>query len=155
ALRPALSPPVPWRRRMSRREISAAHQPPLAVEHYDLDRDVAALNHLHGSPLRRMRHHVAERYAFDLGMGESLRCRVRRYDALTQVSGATGYVGEARERYEIHRPALRVEIEQSLCKLGDLGDPARDGDARHRMSANVFEHAAHEVAHIDERDLRQ
>ena len=37
-----------------------------------------------------------------------------------------------------------------LGELGDLGETAGDGDARDRMLAQIFEHAADEIAHVDQ-----
>ncbi len=52
-------------------------------------------------------------------------------------------------------PRLECRSVQALRELGHLGDAAGDGDARHRMAAQIFQHAADEVAHVDQRDLRQ
>ena len=38
--------------------------------------------------------------------------------------------------------AARRVIEQALTELRHLGEPARDGDPRHRMTAKIFQHAA-------------
>ena len=48
-----------------------------------------------------------------------------------------------------------MQVEQALGELGHLGDAAGDGDARHGMRAQIFEHAADEIAHVDQRDLGQ
>ncbi len=52
-------------------------------------------------------------------------------------------------------PAPRVEIEQALRELGHLADAAGNGDARDGMAPHIFEHAADEVAHVDQRGLGQ
>ncbi len=44
-----------------------------------------------------------------------------------------------------------MKIEQSLSELRHLGKAARDSDARDRVSSRIFQHAADEVAHVDER----
>ena len=62
---------------------------------------------------------------------------------------------ETGERRQIDRAALRMQVEQALRELGHLGDAARDGDPRHRMGAHIFQHAADEVAHVDQRGLGQ
>ena len=42
-----------------------------------------------------------------------------------------------------------------MRELGDLGDAAGDGDARHGMGAQIFQRAADEIAHVEQRRLRQ
>ena len=48
-----------------------------------------------------------------------------------------------------------MQVEQALGELGHLADAAGDGDALHGMGAQIFEHAADEIAHVDQRDLGQ
>ena len=48
-----------------------------------------------------------------------------------------------------------MQVEPTLSQLGHLGDGTGHGDARHRMAAQVFQHAAHEVAHVDQRHFGQ
>ena len=48
-----------------------------------------------------------------------------------------------------------MEIEQSLRELRHLAYATGDGDARDRMSPQIFQHAADEIAHVDQRDLLQ
>ncbi len=48
-----------------------------------------------------------------------------------------------------------MQVEQALGELGHLADAAGDGDARHGVRAQIFEHAADEIAHVDQRDLGQ
>ena len=56
---------------------------------------------------------------------------------------------------EIDRAGARMQVEQALAELGHLGEAAGDGDPRHRMAAQVFQHAAGEVAHVDQGMLGQ
>ena len=56
-----------------------------------------------------------------------------------------------REHAEIDRAAPRMQVEQALGELGHLADAAGDGDARHGVRAQIFEHAADEIAHVDQR----
>ena len=48
-----------------------------------------------------------------------------------------------------------MQVEQALGELGHLADAAGDGDARHGMRAQIFQHAADEIAHVDQRGLGQ
>ncbi len=68
---------------------------------------------------------------------------------------AAGPSRELGEHAEIDRAAPRMQIEQALRELGHLAEAAGDGDARHRMAAQIFQHAADEIAHVDQRDLGQ
>ena len=98
---------------------------------------------------------VAERNAFGLRERKSLCGGVRRHDARAELRGTAGRRREICKLREIDLAALGVQIGQALRQLGHLGDAAGDGDARHRMAAQIFQHAADEVAHVDQRDLRQ
>ena len=57
------------------------------------------------------------------------------------------------EPIEIDRAAPRMQIEQALSELRHLGEAARDRHPGDRMAAQIFEHAADEIAHVDERHL--
>src|SRR5262245_44324818 len=48
-----------------------------------------------------------------------------------------------------------MEVTRAGGQLGDLGEAAGDGQARQGMPAQIFEHPAREVAHIDDGDVRQ
>ena len=42
-----------------------------------------------------------------------------------------------------------MQVEQALPELGHLGEAAGDGDLRNGMAAQIFQHAAGEIAHVD------
>ena len=42
-----------------------------------------------------------------------------------------------------------------MPELGHLGEAAADSDALHGMLAQIFQHAAHEIAHLDQRHIGQ
>ncbi len=46
-----------------------------------------------------------------------------------------------------------MHVEHALGELGHLGDAAGNGYLRHRMAADIFQHAADEIAHVDQRDI--
>ena len=48
-----------------------------------------------------------------------------------------------------------MQIEMPGRELGELAEAAGDGQPRHRMLAQIFERAADEIAHVDQRHLRQ
>ena len=52
--------------------------------------------------------------------------------------------------FQIDGATLGMQIEKTLRQLGHLGDAAGDGEARHRVAAQIFEHAPDEVAHVDQ-----
>ena len=60
-----------------------------------------------------------------------------------------------RSHAEIDLPRARMQVEQALRELRHLGEAAGDGDPRHGMAAQIFQHAADEIAHVDQRDLGQ
>ena len=55
----------------------------------------------------------------------------------------------------IEAGAPRVQIKGTLPQLGELGEAARQREPGHRMPAEILQRAADEVAHVDQRDLRQ
>ncbi len=88
-------------------------------------------------------------------MGEGFRGGVGGEDARAKRGRAAGLLGKLGEHGKIDRAAPRMKIEQALGELGHLADAAGDGDAGHGVGAHIFEHAADEIAHVDERDLGQ
>ena len=74
---------------------------------------------------------------------------------MNQRLAAAGATGFGTEPGEVDRAALRMEIEQALRELRHLGDAARDGDARYGVAPEVFQHAADEVAHVDQRRIAE
>ena len=64
-------------------------------------------------------------------------------------------LGKLGEHPEIDRAAPRMQVEQALRELGHLAEAAGDGDARHRVRAQIFQHAADEIAHVDQRRSRE
>ncbi len=59
------------------------------------------------------------------------------------------------ERLKVDGAALRMQVELALGKLGHLRRAAGDGDARNRMGAQIFQQAADEIAHVDQRMIGQ
>ena len=47
-----------------------------------------------------------------------------------------------------------MQVERALSELGQLADAACDGDPRHRMAGEVFEHAPGKVAHVEQAFVR-
>jgi hypothetical protein len=48
-----------------------------------------------------------------------------------------------------------VQVEVAVGEFGQLADAAGDGQPRHRVAAQVLEHCAGEVAHVQQRVLGQ
>ena len=62
---------------------------------------------------------------------------------------------QLRQRRRIDAALPGMEIEMPRGELRQLGEAAGERQPRHRMAAQVFERAADEIAHVDERRLRQ
>ena len=43
-----------------------------------------------------------------------------------------------------------MQIQHALAELDHLGEPAGDGDPADRVGAQIFQHAASEIAHVDQ-----
>ena len=136
-------------------ERRPAHQRTVAIKQHDLGGDAAALDDTFSGILRRARHQVAKRYAFGPRQRKSFGGIVRGDYARTQLRGAASGLGKARQQRAIDLTALGVKIGKTLRELGHLADAAGDGHARHRMIAQIFQHAADEIAHVDQRNVRQ
>ena len=76
-------------------------------------------------------------------------------DAISQFGSAVGRAGQLRQPVAVDLAALRMQVEHALAKLGHLAHAAGDADARHRISPQIFQHAADEIAHVDQRDFVQ
>ena len=98
---------------------------------------------------------IAEPDIFGRRHLERLGHRVGRADAARKFVAAAGFDSRIGQHFEVRRAALGMNVEHALRELGHLGDPAGDADAGHRMGADVFQHAANEIAHVDQRDLGQ
>ena len=136
-------------------ERRPAHQRTVAIKQHDLGGDAAALDDAFSSILRRARHRVAERYAFGLRQRKSFGSIVRGDDARTQLRGAARGLGETRQQRAVDLTAPGVKIGEALRELGHLAEAAGDGHPRHRMITQIFQHAADEIAHVDQRNVRQ
>ena len=140
---------------MSGRERRMADQTPVAVEHRDFDLYRLAGNDLCRRCSRGARDRIAERDAVFLRVAECFGRSVGGENALGEGFGTAGALGELGEDCEIDLPTPRMEIEQSLRELRHLAYTTGNGDARDRMSPQIFQHAADEIAHVDQRDLLQ
>ena len=69
--------------------------------------------------------------------------------------GAAGLARHVGQGGKLDAAPRRVQIEQALGELGDLGDAAGDGHPRDRVLAQIFEHAADEIAHVDQGGVGQ
>ena len=76
--------------------------------------------------------------------------------AASTVSARSAGGGEqARQASRVDPAAARMQVEMAGGELGQLGEAAGQGQARHRMPAQVFQRAADEIAHLDQRLLGQ
>ena len=86
---------------------------------------------------------------------ESFRRGVGADDAARELLRPAARPRHLSQRAKLDASAGGMKIEHALRELGDLGDAAGDGDARHGMGAQIFERAADEIAHVEQRRLGQ
>ena len=67
--------------------------------------------------------------------------------------GSSGHCSASQSRSTCERP--ECEIQRTLPQLADLAEAAADGEARHRMGAQILEQAAGEIPHVQHRLERQ
>ena len=74
------------------------------------------------------------------------------------VGGAAGgvHVGfdQIREETDIDLRAPRMQVECALREFRQLADTACDGNPRHRVTGEVFEHATGKVTHVEQAFVR-
>ena len=134
-------------------ERRVADQRAVAIKQHDLDGDIAAVDNPLRSHLRRARDLVAERDTFGLREHECFSGIIRRHDARAKVRGAARGLGKTCQPRAVDFAALGVKIGETLRKLGHFADAAGDSEPRHRMAAQIFEHPANEIAHVDQRNV--
>ena len=133
--------------------LRLADQLAVAIEQHDVDRDALA------STTRAAIARAARATASPSAMPSACACAKASAAVLAarcaRAARAAGRSASAASAARSTVAALGVKIEQALRELGHLGDAARDRDPRHRMGAEIFEHAADEIAHVDQRGLGQ
>jgi hypothetical protein len=77
--------------------------------------------------------------------------RPDRGDLCDQFGGASRRLDEDGEIVQVVLATARMQIEAALRELHHLGYSARDGDEGDRMLAQLFDHAADEIARVDQR----
>ena len=56
---------------------------------------------------------------------------------------------------QVDLAAPRMKVQVSFGQLADLGESAANDDTRHRVSAEIFQHTAGKIAHVDHCVVRQ
>ena len=138
-----------------RAERGSSGEAALTVEYRDLQLDGTAGQHLSGGAPCMLGNDRGQwqtdrsSHLIDFERGIS---RARGGHGLGIAAG----LGQALSQpIEIDCPGAGMKIEQTLAQLRDLGDAAGHGDAGQGMAAQIFQHAAGEVPHVDQRVLRQ
>ena len=136
-------------------ERRRSNQLSLAVENQDFDVDWRVLDDARGRDAGGRRDGVAQVYGGFGREAERVRCGVRvRYLSRQRFVGAAG-LGGFGEGLHVDPPATRMQVEEALRQFGHLGDAAGDRDAIDGVLAQVFQHAADEVAHVNQGGGRQ
>src|SRR6476469_3430342 len=107
---------------MSRLERRMADQPSVAVEQDDLNLDRFAGHNRSRCLPAGTRHRIAERDAVFSSMRERLRSSIGGENASGERGRCAFLFGKLGKQGEIDGTALRMEIEQALCELGQLAD---------------------------------
>ncbi len=76
-------------------------------------------------------------------------------DARRESGVAARVGGDLGQPVEIDFASAGVQVQQALPQLGHLRHAAGDGDERDWVAAKIFQHAADEIAHVDQRLLGQ
>ena len=136
-------------------ERRAADQILLAVEQHDFDRNIAAGDNVLGGMLRRRA--TASPSAMPASCARVkasaavLAPTMRWQSCASPPAAAAKFASSPRST----SPRLECRSVKPCASLVILATPPAMVTRGHRMPAQIFEHAADEVAHVDQRDLRQ
>ena len=128
-------------------------QPAIAVKEHDLNLNTAVRHDTACGLLGGARDRIAQHDVCCRRVCERFRSAVGSRDLLHHGLARAASSGETGQSRKIHRTAVRMKVEQTLRKLGHFAYAARDRHPRDRMPTQVFEHAADEIPHVDQRDL--
>ena len=123
-----------------------------AIEHHDFQLGIGRPQCHCGNLPGTRGHSVAERHVRHgkrlgdrIGVGNQCRRGFRRAARPRQLGN----------RAVIRLAPLRVQVQPALCQFRHLGHATGHGDSADRMRAQVFQHPAHEIAHLQQCHLRQ
>ena len=133
-----------------RRESGPALKPALAVEDENLHIRTAITQNPKRHGARPRRDQIGKRHSGGDGPGQHLIGGIGRPRLRHQLRRRSQFRQPVGQPREIDLTPPRMQIEEPLSQLGQLAEPSRDGDARHRVPPQVFQHAAREIAHIQQ-----
>jgi hypothetical protein len=107
-----------------------------------------------GSP-GKSRDPCSEVQSLCFGLFERAGYRIGRGDPRRQGPGSSGIFRELRKGCKIGHAAFGMHIQHALGELRHLRDTAGDRHPLDRMAAQIFEHTADKISHIDQGDLPQ
>ena len=140
---------------IGRAERRGAEQGSGTVEHDDFKRDIPAVQDLGGDAPRLVGHERSKRYPFACGEREDFGNRIGSGNTIDECYRTASLFDDPRQLAEIRQPAFGMKVEPALGELSHLGHAARNRHLFDGVLAQVFEHAADEIPHIDHGDLRQ
>ena len=132
----------------------ASDRSTFAIDHKHVERDRLPLKDVKRRLSRACGNRIAERNALRLGKVKCFQSGVRLRNALREsIVRAVSY-RERRELAEIERTARGVQIQRALREFCRLGETAGYRYARNGLAAQIRQHAACKIAHLDERAFR-
>lgn len=129
--------------------LCPSHQPAGAVEGQDFHRGGGA-GHVLRHRSRPVRHHLAQRQGSRTL--QHLRRGLQPGDGLGR---AARLCQQAGQKGRVHPRTGGVQVERAGRQLDQLGEAAGQGQALHRVAAQVFQQAAGKVPHVDMRRVGQ
>ena len=140
---------------IGRVERRGAEQGSGAVEYEDFKCDIPAVQDLGGDAPRLVSHERSKGYPFARGEREDFGNRVGRGDTADECRRTASLFDDLCHFIEIRHPAFGMKVEPALCELGHFGHAACNRHLFDGVLAQIFEHAADEIPHIDHGDLWQ
>ncbi|KGC52754.1 cobalamin biosynthesis CbiD domain protein [Burkholderia pseudomallei] len=98
---------------------------------------------------------VAERHVVRERERQRLLARVRRADLVLQHGARARFARPFGEQRQIDARMAAVQIEMARRELAQLAEAAAQREPRDARAAQVLEHRAREIAHLDQRDVGQ
>ncbi len=126
----------------------------VAVENRDLKRDAAVVQNLRRRAPRGLRDQCRDVEAFRAGEVQNFPGAIRGFRMRDDVDTGAGFRAARREPRKIDFATARMEVEKALAELGHFGEAAGDRHFGDLVLAQIFQHAADKIAHLDQRDVR-
>ncbi len=140
---------------MNRQKRRSREKMAVAVENRDLKRDAAAAQNLRRRAPRGLRDRSPDVDAFRAGEVQDFPGAIRGFRTSDEIVAGAGFRAARREPGKIDFATARMEVEKALAEFDHFGEAAGYRHLGDVVRAQIFQHAAYKIAHLDQADIRQ